>query len=140
MTGELASIIVELMVLNASGEMQGRTRLQKTMFLLQSKYGIPLNLNFEPYFYGPYSEELAYDIEILKSLGIVSEKIVVKNNCIEYIYTLTAKGKQILNKMLEENQRFKQYSQKILQYVNELNKLPLKQLVAEAKSFITTTP
>lgn len=50
----------------------GRTRMQKTMKLLQRKR-LPANYTYSIYFYGPYSEELQSDLGILDHLGIVRE-------------------------------------------------------------------
>lgn len=125
------------MVLSASNILRGRTRLQKIMFLLKHKHNVPLSLRFEPYFYGPYSEDLTYDIEMLKALKLVEEQIIRNNDYIEYQYRLTSKGREILLKLLEDNPQLNQLYQKISEYVEELNKIPLKELILEAKSLIT---
>lgn len=139
MTNRFSDIVIELMVLDVSNIMRGRTRLQKTMFLLKYKYKVPLGLKFEPYFYGPYSEDLAYDIEMLKALGVIEEQIVRVNDYIEYQYKLTDKGKEILSRLLEKDQQLKQFHEKISEYVKELNEIPLRDLISEAKSLITAS-
>jgi hypothetical protein len=50
----------------------GRTRLQKTIQLLQ-RLGLPTDYRFALFFYGPYSEGLVSDVRLLECLGLVRE-------------------------------------------------------------------
>ena len=51
----------------------GRTRLQKTIKLLQ-RLGAPIDYDYTMHFYGPYSEGVQADIGLLAKLGLVEEK------------------------------------------------------------------
>jgi uncharacterized protein YwgA len=51
----------------------GRTRLQKTIYLLQ-RHGFPTSYSYSLHFYGPYSEELLSDVQLLEQLDLVSEE------------------------------------------------------------------
>jgi uncharacterized protein len=51
----------------------GRTRLQKTVKLLQ-RLGLPTSYGFTIHYYGPYSEDLQSDIGLLEQFGLVSEE------------------------------------------------------------------
>ena len=51
----------------------GRTRLQKTVKLLQ-RLGMPTDYRYTIFFYGPYSEGVFGDIQLLQQLGLVSEQ------------------------------------------------------------------
>jgi uncharacterized protein len=53
-------------------EVFGRTRLQKTVWLLQ-RLGMPTDYSFSLHFYGPYSEEIKADIELAERIGLVKE-------------------------------------------------------------------
>jgi uncharacterized protein YwgA len=53
-------------------EIVGRTRLQKTVRILQS-LGLPTKYRYTNYFYGPYSEDLQSDITLLDGLHLLSE-------------------------------------------------------------------
>jgi uncharacterized protein YwgA len=53
-------------------QVYGRTRLQKTVRLLQS-LGLPTNYSYKNYFYGPYSEALQGEIGLLEQFGLVNE-------------------------------------------------------------------
>jgi uncharacterized protein YwgA len=50
----------------------GRTRLQKTVKLLQ-RVGLPTDYRFAIFFYGPYSEGIVSDVRLLECLGLVRE-------------------------------------------------------------------
>jgi uncharacterized protein YwgA len=51
----------------------GRTRLQKTINLLQ-RLKLPTNYGYTTFFYGPYSEGLHADIGLLKHYGLIDEQ------------------------------------------------------------------
>jgi len=56
---------------------EGKTRLQKELFLSQKKlksHGVSRPYAFRPYRYGPYCKEIYNDIEWLKRNNIVEEK------------------------------------------------------------------
>ncbi|MCK6486383.1 MAG: hypothetical protein HUU22_18270 [Phycisphaerae bacterium] len=50
----------------------GRTRLQKTIKLLQ-RLGAPMDYDYMIHFYGPYSEGVQSDIGLLEAFGFVEE-------------------------------------------------------------------
>lgn len=56
-------------------KVSGRTRLQKTVKLLQS-LGLPTRFTYTIHFYGPYSEDLQSTLGLLESLGLTSEEEV----------------------------------------------------------------
>jgi uncharacterized protein YwgA len=51
----------------------GRTRLQKTICLLQ-RLGLPTDFLYTIFFYGPYSEDLHSELGLLKHLNMVEEE------------------------------------------------------------------
>jgi uncharacterized protein YwgA len=54
-------------------EVVGRTRLQKTIRLLQ-RLGLPTDYLYTIHFYGPYSEDLHSELRLLKNLNMVTEE------------------------------------------------------------------
>lgn len=60
-------------ICDAGGELVGRTRLQKVVYLSQLA-GFSDDFQFEYRHYGPYSEELAEAIEIAAGLRVVEEE------------------------------------------------------------------
>lgn len=70
-------------------QVYGRTRLQKTVRLLQS-LGLPTNYPYKNYFYGPYSEALQGDIGLLDQLGLVNESAQpAQDGSVYYLMTAT---------------------------------------------------
>jgi uncharacterized protein len=55
-------------------EVHGRTRLQKTIKLLQ-RLRFPTDYTYTIHFYGPYSEGLQAEIGLLEVLGLVKEDV-----------------------------------------------------------------
>jgi uncharacterized protein len=51
----------------------GRTRLQKTVKLLQ-RLGLPTDYLYTIFFYGPYSEGVFRDIQLLGQMGLITEE------------------------------------------------------------------
>ena len=66
----------------------GRTRLQKIVFLLQRKFNTNFGYNFVSYFYGPYSRDLQFDVNLLNMMDVVN----VSAGTGVYIHTLSEKG------------------------------------------------
>ena len=56
-----------------SHTVHGRTRLQKTVRLLQ-RIGLPTDYDYTLFFYGPYSESVHFDLTLLKSMRAVDEQ------------------------------------------------------------------
>jgi len=50
----------------------GKTFLQKGIYILQEGLGEKLEYDYRLHFYGPYSQELANDINFLHDLGLIS--------------------------------------------------------------------
>lgn len=55
------------------GRVQGRTRLQKTVKLLQ-RLGLPTDYRYTIFFYGPYSEAVFADSRLLQQMGLLTEQ------------------------------------------------------------------
>lgn len=61
----------------------GRTRLQKTVWLLQA-VELPSGYDFKMHHYGPYSEGLQADLSVVKAMGLVKEDVKESQNGKEY--------------------------------------------------------
>jgi uncharacterized protein YwgA len=66
----------------------GRTRLQKTVKLLQ-RLGAPLDFSYKLHHYGPYSEDLQSEIGLLENIGLITENQSTSSDGTTY-YTLEA--------------------------------------------------
>ena len=133
MDEHISNTIIELMILKAADGIKGRSRLQNIVFLLKEKYKIPIEVNYKMYFYGPYSEDLTYDIKALEAFGLLKEETEYEGGYIEYRYKLTERGEELLSKFLRE-ERNKELYEKIQKSVKELLGLSSGELIREAKS------
>jgi uncharacterized protein YwgA len=57
---------------HSNRQVVGRTRLQKTVKLLQRK-GLPTDYLYTIFFYGPYSEDVHADVRSLEAQGLIRE-------------------------------------------------------------------
>ncbi len=71
----------------------GRTRLQKTVKLLQLM-GAPLDYDYMIHFYGPYSEGVQADIALLENLKLVEESARTSRDGTSY-YVLKANERAV---------------------------------------------
>jgi len=79
----------------------GRTRLQKTIKLLQ-RLGLPTTYGYLIHFYGPYSEDLQSDVTLLETMGMVTEAPVqtISGGGMYYVIKATAGADAALVKSL----------------------------------------
>lgn len=120
-----------LITLKELEEIRGRTRFQKTIYLLMEKNGIDFSYDFIPYYYGPYSQDLQIEIDLLEAADLIDVKPV---DGVLYVHRLTKKGKaaakEIKQKMGEDE--FKRLSRAL----NKYKIRSTKSLVSEAKSMV----
>jgi len=101
---------VHLSLLAVGGEIQGRTKLQKTIYFLGILSGTLPKLGYRPHFYGPYSDAIAAAVNRLKSLGFITENTVgigaMGSSGFEiarHDFRLTEEGKLIAQKKADQN-------------------------------------
>ena len=121
------------------GEIRGKTRFQKLLYIIQKRYQ-ESNPNksffaYEPYYYGPFSSELAQTIDELVDRGMLTQKsTTTAAGYTVVIYGLTPQGDEFLGKVAAS----KLLDQKITAVVNDVAKneggMPLADLVAAAKA------
>lgn len=63
----------QLSLLALDGRIQGRTKLQKTVYFLGVLTDQVENLGYRPHYYGPYSDRVAAAVERLKTLRFLTE-------------------------------------------------------------------
>ncbi len=68
----IAMVSAIISKLNERGCEPGKTTIQKLVFFGQMAYNLPIEYSFEPYNYGPYSFELANDLENMEYKGILN--------------------------------------------------------------------
>jgi uncharacterized protein YwgA len=88
----------------------GRTLLQKTLYFLNEK--LSLGLDFTPYYYGPYSSEVAEVTSSLKAAGLLDERVEtfpafnfsVTFEPRRYTYRLTDIGKEFADLLVARDE------------------------------------
>lgn len=90
MKTEKHQLLAAVIASHKSGRVAGRTRLQKTIKLLQSK-GFESDYLFSIFHYGPYSDGVASDITLLENMGVISEELHSSENGRNY-YVLASRG------------------------------------------------
>lgn len=120
----------ELLILTLSysdkGMIAGRTLLQKTIYFLNEK--LNLEIEFTPYYYGPYSAEVADTIASLKASGVIKEIVEIFPSFNfgvtfeprRYIYQLTDIGRQMANLIEKRQSQEAKKAQKVLEQMKEL--------------------
>ncbi len=109
---------------------EGRTRMQKMLFLLQQEYkSCDFQYRFHAYDYGPYSNTLQSDVDELIDQGLLQEEPepLINGKC-KYRYSITKKGIKLVEKILAEPKNKKlqlkeiyESSEKIKKYANNLS-------------------
>jgi len=130
------SLLISTIYLS-KGEIRGRKRLQKTVCVLKHAYKIPFDFSFRPYFYGPYSEQLADAMNVLEAVGLVVEvEDPLLSGIIQYDYFLTEKGKKVGEDIVSKLVHNKSLLSNLKSAVGEISKLETSELVVIAKSSI----
>ncbi|MCG0279051.1 MAG: hypothetical protein L5656_11115 [Thermanaeromonas sp.] len=109
-----------MMLLSAVGQIHGRKKLQKMVYLLQEA-GCPFKEEFNYHLYGPYSEELAIKVDEMKFLGLLEERIeATTSGYKQYIYSLSDLGRQYLAATPKNTFRippyFEQFAKELARY------------------------
>jgi uncharacterized protein YwgA len=82
-----------------NGAITGRKRIQKLVFLLKKQGDVAFSFDFKPYFYGPYSEELAETIHLLTGIGLLKERVsALESGFAQYSYNLTPEARRFIRK------------------------------------------
>ncbi len=92
---------------NENGEIWGKTRLQKYVFLAQDKLkrrGYKAKYAFRPYYYGPFSRQLYTDIEWLRINEMIDITSDYSLNGNISKYEITIKGLNEINDIIKNNE------------------------------------
>ncbi|MFS8631137.1 MAG: YwgA family protein, partial [Bacillales bacterium] len=72
-----------LQVFHSAGEIVGRKKLQKMIYIAK-KMSFPFQERFQFHFFGPYSEELTLRVEELCNMGFLQETMEKKGGYHQY--------------------------------------------------------
>jgi uncharacterized protein YwgA len=120
---------------------RGRTRFQKMIFLLKEKYKVPFSFKFKPYYYGPYSDDFAEILSLLKALNLTEEKAeYIGAGATRYNYQLTDKGQKYVCKFKENaGVEDREVLVELERDVLEINQLQTPELISKAKALMANS-
>lgn len=128
------NIVIPLLLAKNAGEdgIHGRTRLQKFVFLIQQELegAVSSRYNFIPYDYGPFSKELAEDMNRLEDEGFIQKQERRVGGNIEHVYQITDEGIDEVNELKKEfvhNEETENLSEEL---IDEWNSQSLKRLLS----------
>ena len=110
--------IVTAYLIESLGVIKGRKAYQKLIYLTKA-LGVPLEGSYRMYYYGPYSDEIAKELDYMLSRDILRDQ---SNS---YCFISGGKAKSIV----EENQKFiNKYKSKLDKIINSFGTLEPMQL------------
>lgn len=109
-------LLLFLLYVKNGESIKGDIWLQKEMYLIERLADIKDKYHFLEHLKGPYSEDLAGEIDYLINLNLVER---TKENA----YKITPKGKSLINKLTEKNILAKLLGEKTLEIVEEVKDL-----------------
>lgn len=125
MKGEKSNRVLLSYAIHHLSKVEGHTRLQNVVYLLKNIYNVGFTYDFRNSMFGPYSVELASDVNALRCLGLVKENKVFTNDGIKYTYETTDECEKMLTKYPEPSG--------MKEALERLNKLGTERLVALTK-------
>ena len=113
---DLKRMIVILQLLKKVNREVGKTFIQKSIYLLQERLKENLDYDYKLHFYGPFSQELANDIDTLEDLGLIS--VDYDPEGYGYRIRITEEGIDFLNKFQAQYGIDKNKLEKVLRLVS----------------------
>ena len=137
MSGEADLALLLSTIYLSKKHVRGRKRLQKIVCILKYGYSVPFQFPFRPYFYGPYSEQLAEAINVLEAVGFVTEvEEELPSGVIQYDYYLTKKGEAVAEGILSKSASDAEGLSKLRKFIPKISHLETSELVGMAKSVL----
>ncbi|MFC7078969.1 hypothetical protein [Halorussus caseinilyticus] len=120
----------------AGGEVDGRTRFIKLIFLAQEKAGesFPVEYDFEAYDYGPFDKNILHDLDDLEDEGIISSQETDIGNNKKYTYRLNNQYRGNLRDELPEDlditdEEWDQIESQAERVARQFNSVPISRLL-----------
>lgn len=120
-----------LLYVDGRRQVEGITRLQKLVFLAQQEQlGDDAGYDFEPYKYGPYSQELTKALETFEERGYVQKEVeTTRDGNEKYNYSLTADGNRLVRQGLLGNDDYEPLFDAAKNVKKRHNREPIEQLL-----------
>lgn len=118
-------------ILDEMGEpVEGRTMMQKIIFILRHRFGKFRDYKYSLHYYGPYSEDLTDELRHLKYQGLIEENVVPVNEVMRFDIELTPEGRKIARENKDVIRRSE--LSKMVSEAVDLNHTRLKDVIDEA--------
>jgi uncharacterized protein YwgA len=132
-----------LLALHAvGGEIQGKTKLQKTAYFLGLMTGHLDDLGYRAHYYGPYSDDVADGVNRLRSVGFVEQNAAGRGaidrsgfEVCRYDFRLTDDGRQIAEAKADADPKFWKKLQAAVDVLNKAGDLDYVRLSIAAKTY-----
>ena len=129
--------LVPLVLANTLNQVNGKTRFQKLMFLIQKEAERneikELDFDYEIYLHGPFSRELGLIIDDLVDKRYLEEESVeTLSGYTKYVYTLTAKGEELVKHAMDKKLLPPEVLKCVKEILTKYGDIPLPHLVEEA--------
>lgn len=115
------------------GELRGRTRFHKLVFLTKEKLkeeDHDIGFQFSRLFYGPFSRDLRDSVKAHIKDGTVEEWVEENSYGLVYIYKLTNDGRDLVELSLQRGLIPQEVKKRIEQIACEFGDKPLDELIA----------
>jgi uncharacterized protein len=128
---ESSRLLLEL--LNGLDEpVRGRTMMQKIVFILRSRFYAFKDFTYSLHYYGPFSRDLANQLDFLVARGLVEEDEVPTGGALRYDIYITEDGRR---KIGTESSR---QVNDMVSMARGLNEMPLPQVIDQAYEIAST--
>lgn len=135
---------VHLVLSAVGGKLQGRTKLQKTVYFAGAITGDLCDLGYRAHFYGPYSSDVAAAIEELRGLGFLKQTVTAGGavdqrgfEVARYDYELTDEGRVVAEeKSRRDPEAWNRIQQAVAQMERARDEDYVKLSVAAKKHFL----
>jgi uncharacterized protein YwgA len=121
-----------LRLLNELDTVEGRTMMQKIVFIIKAKFGQFQDFAYSIHYYGPFSSDLAEELDTLRLKGLIKEVPTSLQDFIRYDITLTDEGKKVVSRTARSVSTSK--LQEMVRLARTLNSWPLNRVIDEAYS------
>ena len=130
-----------LALLAVGGEIHGKTKLQKTVYLLGLMTDHLDDLGYRAHFYGPYSDDVAEAVTTLKTIGAIDQNVTdwgYDQSGFEvrrYDFRLNEQGKRFAQAKVRRNPKLWSKLQEAAKMLQEAGTMDYMQMSIAAKTY-----
>ncbi len=121
-----------LRLLNELDTVEGRTMMQKIVFIIKAKFDQFHDFAFSIHYYGPFSRDLTEELDTLRLQGLIEEVPKQLQDFVRYDIKLTDEGKRKISRTARSVSTRK--LQEMTRVARILSSWPLDRVIDEAYS------